>query len=226
MKGSFVCFFIGLRRHFFLFQFWIAYLRLRESAKLDVWNYWLKNGTFSLKCRLSFDLLWFIAQGDSELCENVYLCVDCGGLWGGGGSNFVWVMPICTEVLPDLLQSNYEWHIIFKYVFYTNFTKTCTHTLLSIGLRWGDWEVLSVRLFIVRSCCCSATLLFSQHWTLLTDIVLHAMQQGPCYRDGTLCLLCRNKNFVIFTNMLETLGQFKRMNVFLHLYKVGNTPWN
>ena len=167
MKGSFVCFFIGLRRHFFLFQFWIAYLRLRESAKLDVWNYWLKNGTFS----------------------------------------FVWVMPICTEVLPDLLQSNYEWHIIFKYVFYTNFTKTCTHTLLSIGLRWGDWEVLSVRLFIVRCCCCSATLLFSQHWTRLTDIVLHAMQQGPCYRDGTLCLLCRNKNFVIFTNMLETLGQ-------------------
>ena len=171
---------------------------------------------------ICYDLLLKVIQNFVKMYICVWTVEDCEG----GGSNFVWVMPICTEVLPDLLQSNYEWHIIFKYVFYTNFTKTCTHTLLSIGLRWGDWEVLSVRLFIVRCCCCSATLLFSQHWTLLTDIVLHAMQQGPCYRDGTLCLLCRNKNFVIFTNMLETLGQFKRMNVFLHLYKVGNTPWN
>ena len=174
-------------------------------------------------------VFWFVMIYCSRWFRTLWKCIFVCGLWRtvrGGGSNFVWVMPICTEVLPDLLQSNYEWHIIFKYVFYTNFTKTCTHTLLSISLRWGDWEVLSVRLFIVRCCCCSATLLFSQHWTLLTDIVLHAMQRGPCYRDGTLCLLCRNKNFVIFTNMLETLGQFKRMNVFLHLYKVGNTPWN
>ena len=89
----------------------------------------------------------------------------------------------------------------------------------------SDWEVLSVRLFIVR--CCHRASYFLKHWTLLGDIVPLPMQQ-----QGWLCsLLCSNKNLPPHTfsqyMLKKTLGQLKDeciLDFLLPLIIVN--PWN
>ena len=120
----------------FSFEVWIAYLRLSESAKLDVLNGWLNKNTFPT---------WGLAWSQSWEDTNWLICP-------------FWTNKSATKTFGLIVTTPFQKLTVWKF-------HEGTYTLLSmlsICLIWGDWGPLSVRLFIVRW----TFSYYHKHWTV------------------------------------------------------------
>ena len=173
----------------FSFEVWIAYLRLSESAKLDILNGWLNKNTFP-----TWRLAWSQSWEDTN--------------W------LIW--PILNKKICNKnfwIESD---HYFPKNSRFENFKKALTPCCQCC--QCVSYEVTEGR----YQCVC---LLYAGRfpiitniglWTLLTDIVPHAMQRVVLFEGGNTKKTC-NSHFSFaswstakFPDMSKTLGQSKR----------------